>query len=416
MKRWGDNSLDKKFKYGCGITQLLGGLSGPIEKNSREKAEMNEVSNEYNYKIHIAQSIEHYIKSQIDRTITTNKETFTDSSSNEPVFDGCNRSQVESSTRQTDIEKIGIEQPNFKHLWLQCENCYQLNYKNLVKSKQYICEQCGDYLQLSSSDRIEFFIDEGTWAPMNENIFSRDPILFDFYFKGEDSYEDWYEDPSEEYYEDPYEDPSEESYEDSSEDPYEEYYEDSYEDDLDFYQMETGLTEAVQTGIGKLNGIAVAIGVMDFKFMGGSMGAVVGEKITRLIEHATKKFLPLIIVSASGGARMQEGSLSLMQMAKISSALYDYQSNKRLFYISILTSPTAGGVTASFGMLGDIIIAEPNAYIAFAGKRVIEQTLKQTIPVEAQEAEFLFENGSFDLILPRHLFKSVMSELFTFHN
>lgn len=134
-------------------------------------------------------------------------------------------------------------------------------------------------------------------------------------------------------------------------------------------------TEAVQTGKGQLNGIPIAIGVMDFQFM----GSVVGEKITRLIEYATNRFLPLILVCASGGARMQEGSLSLMQMAKISSALYDYQSNKKLFYVSILTSPTTGGVTASFGMLGDIIIAEPNAYIAFAGKRVIEQTLKKTV-------------------------------------
>nr|KJB77700.1 hypothetical protein B456_012G151800 [Gossypium raimondii] len=117
---------------------------------------------------------------------------------------------------------------------------------------------------------------------------------------------------------------------------------------IDFYQRKTGLTEAIQTGTGQLNGIPIAIGVMDFQFMGGSMGSVVGEKITRLIEYATNNFLPLILVCASGGARMQEGSLSLMQMAKISSALYDYQSNKKLFYVSILTSPTTGGVTASF--------------------------------------------------------------------
>uniref|UniRef100_A0A6N2L174 CoA carboxyltransferase N-terminal domain-containing protein n=1 Tax=Salix viminalis TaxID=40686 RepID=A0A6N2L174_SALVM len=149
--------------------------------------------------------------------------------------------------------------------------------------------------------------------------------------------------------------------------------EEPYKDRIDSYQKKTGLTEAIQTGIGQLNGIPVAIGVMDFQFMGGSMGSVVGEKITRLIEYATNQFLPLILVCASGGARMQEGSLSLMQMAKISAALYDYQSNKKLVYVSILTSPTTGGVTASFGMLGDIIIAEPNAYIAFAGKRVIEQ-------------------------------------------
>ena len=149
--------------------------------------------------------------------------------------------------------------------------------------------------------------------------------------------------------------------------------------------------------------------------MGGSMGSVVGEKITRLIEYAANQFLPLIIVCSSGGARMQEGSFSLMQMAKISSALYDYQSNKKLFYVSILTSPTTGGVTASFGMLGDIIIAEPNSYIAFAGKRVIEQTLNKTVPEDAQAAEYLFQKGLFDLIVPRNLLKSVLSELFKLH-
>jgi acetyl-CoA carboxylase carboxyl transferase subunit beta len=134
-----------------------------------------------------------------------------------------------------------------------------------------------------------------------------------------------------------------------------------------------------------------------------------------LIEYATNQFLPLILVCASGGARMQEGSLSLMQMAKISSALYDYQSNKKLFYVSILTSPTTGGVTASFGMLGDIIIAEPDAYIAFAGKRVIEQTLNIEVPEGSQTAEYLFDKGLFDLIVPRNLLKGVLSELLNFH-
>nr|ANA08918.1 acetyl-CoA carboxylase subunit [Syringa pubescens var. potaninii] len=195
----------------------------------------------------------------------------------------------------------------------------------------------------------------------------------------------------------------------------EEEEEEPYKDRIDSYQRETGLTEAVQTGIGQINGIPIAFGVMDFQFMGGSMGSVVGEKITRLIEYATNQFLPLIIVCASGGARMQEGSLSLMQMAKISSALYDYKSNKKSFYVSILTSPTTGGVTASFGMLGDIIIAEPNAYIAFAGKRVIEETLNIIVPEGVQEAENLFDKGSFDLIVPRTSLKSVLSELFKLH-
>nr|QTI91244.1 acetyl-CoA carboxylase beta subunit [Leuchtenbergia principis] len=188
-----------------------------------------------------------------------------------------------------------------------------------------------------------------------------------------------------------------------------------YNDRIDSYQEETGLTEAVQTGTGQLNGIPVAIGVMDFKFMGGSMGSVVGEKITRLIEYASKKDLPLILVCASGGARMQEGSLSLMQMAKISAALHKHQTNKKLFYISILTSPTTGGVTASFGMLGDIIITEPDADIAFAGKRVIEQTLNLKVPEDLQKSENLFQKGLFDLIIPRNLLKNVLSELLKLH-
>nr|YP_010734898.1 acetyl-CoA carboxylase beta subunit [Amorphophallus coaetaneus]WEI30147.1 acetyl-CoA carboxylase beta subunit [Amorphophallus coaetaneus] len=190
---------------------------------------------------------------------------------------------------------------------------------------------------------------------------------------------------------------------------------DSYSEHIDSYQEETGLTDAVQTGIGQLNGIPVAIGVMDFQFMGGSMGSVVGEKITRLIEYATNQSLPVIIVCASGGARMQEGSFSLMQMAKISSALYNYKFNKKLFYVSILTSPTTGGVTASFGMSGDIIIAEPNAYIAFAGKRVIEQTLNKTVPEGSQEAEYSFYTGLVDPIVPRNLLKGVLGELFQLH-
>ncbi|KAG6579350.1 Acetyl-coenzyme A carboxylase carboxyl transferase subunit beta, chloroplastic, partial [Cucurbita argyrosperma subsp. sororia] len=225
---------------------------------------------------------------------------------------------------------------------------------------------------MSSSDRIELLIDPGTWDPMDEDMVSLDPIEFH-----------------------------------SEEEP--------YKDRIDSYQIKTGLTKAIQTGTGKLNGIPIAIGIMDFKFMGGSMGSVVGKKITRLIEYATNQFLPLILVCASGGARMQEGSVSLMQMAKISSALYDYQSNKKLFYVAILTSPTTGGVTASFGMLGDIIIAEPDAYIAFAGKRVIEQTLNTTVPEGSQVAEYLFDKGLFDLIVPRNPLKGVLSELFQLH-
>nr|UZC30840.1 acetyl-CoA carboxylase carboxyltransferase beta subunit [Medicago rugosa] len=233
---------------------------------------------------------------------------------------------------------------------------------------------------------------------------------------GEEPYEKSSEDePSEKSSED---EPSEKSSEDE---PSETGWEDEpsenddYQNRLDSYQDTTGLLEAVQTGTGQVNGIPVAIGIMDFEFMGGSMGSVVGEKITRLIEYATNQRLPLIIVCASGGARMQEGSLSLMQMAKISCALYNYQINEKLFYVPILTSPTTGGVTASFGMLGDIIIAEPDAYIAFAGKRVIEQTLNIEVPEGSQSAEFLFEKGLFDSMVPRHFLKEVLSELLHFH-
>ncbi|EPS74271.1 hypothetical protein M569_00481, partial [Genlisea aurea] len=228
--------------------------------------------------------------------------------------------------RSNDLD----ETKKYRHLWVQCENCYGLNYKKFLKSKMNICEQCGYHLKMSSSERLEVSIDHGTWEPMDEDMVSMDPIGFH-----------------------------------SEEEP--------YKDRMDSYQRKTGLTEAVQTGIGRLN------------------------------------------VSASGGARMQEGSLSLMQMAKISSSLYDYQSTKKLFYVAILTSPTTGGVTASFGMLGDIIIAEPNSYIAFAGKRVIEQTLNKTVPEGSQAAEYLFQKGLFDLIVPRNLLKSVLSELFKIH-
>nr|YP_009251653.1 acetyl-CoA carboxylase carboxyl transferase beta [Colchicum autumnale]AKB92936.1 acetyl-CoA carboxylase carboxyl transferase beta [Colchicum autumnale] len=279
---------------------------------------------------------------------------------------------IRENSNDEDSNDIDISQ-KYKHLWIQCENCYGLNYKKFFRSKMHICEQCGYHLKMSSLDRIELSIDPGTWDPMDEDIVSIDPIEF------------------------------------HSE-------EDSYRDRIDSYQRETGLTEAVQTGIGQLNGIPIAIGVMDFQFIGGSMGSAVGEKITRLIEYATNRSLPVIIVCASGGARMQEGSLSLMQMAKISSASYDYQLNKKLFYVSILTSPTTGGVTASFGMLGDVIIAEPNAYIAFAGKRVIEQILNTTVPEGSQEAEYLFQKGLFDPIVPRNPLKGVLSELFQLHN
>nr|QBB73200.1 acetyl-CoA carboxylase carboxyltransferase beta subunit [Goodyera schlechtendaliana] len=344
----------------------------------------------------IYSGIDSYIKSLICTVCTESKSTIesenlsiktSNSSFNENEIEISNESEnlsiktSNSSFNENEIEISNNFDNNFdnfdittkyRQLWVQCENCYGLNYKKFFGSKMNICEHCGYHLNMSSSDRIKLFIDPDTWESMDENMVSIDPIEF------------------------------------LSE-------EESYRDRISFYQKQTGLTEAVQTGVGKLNSIPIAIGVMDFQFMGGSMGSVVGEKITRLIEYATNRSLPVIIVCASGGARMQEGSLSLMQMAKISSASYDYQSKKKLFYVSILTSPTTGGVTASFGMLGDIIIAEPNAYIAFTGKRVIEQTLKKTVPEGSQVAEYSFHKGLFDPIVPRNPLKGVLNELFQLH-
>nr|YP_010941150.1 acetyl-CoA carboxylase carboxyltransferase beta subunit [Fallopia dentatoalata]WLS50751.1 acetyl-CoA carboxylase carboxyltransferase beta subunit [Fallopia dentatoalata] len=314
---------------------------------------------------HINSCIDSYIHSQmyIDSSVLGDSDNYSDNY----IFDESQTTtKIKGRAKNLEVTK------KYRNLWIQCENCYELNYKKLLQSKMNICDECGYHLKMSSSERIELSIDPGTWDPMDEDMVSTDPIEFH-----------------------------------SEEKPYKKLF--------NSYQKETGLTEAVQTGIGQLNGIPVGIGVMDFKFMGGSMGSVVGEKITRLIKYVTNQNLPLIIVCASGGARMQEGSLSLMQMAKISSALFDYQSNKKLFYVSILTSPTAGGVTASFGMLGDIIISEPNAYIAFAGKRVIEETLNTTIPEGSQEAEYLFDKGLFDPIVPRNLLKGVLTKLFRLH-
>nr|QFQ47220.1 acetyl-CoA carboxylase carboxyl transferase beta subunit [Sonerila velutina] len=353
-------------------------------QNDDPRSDRSPYNIEYN---HINGCIDSYLSSQIDieSSVLSGND---DSSDSPPIYNHIGVEREKSNERgkpNIRTSKNGIDftisenytdfnlTQKYRHLWVQCENCYELNYKKFFKSKMNICEQCGYHLKMNSSDRIELSIDRGTWNPMDEDMVSLNPIEFH-----------------------------------SEEEP--------YKDRIDSYQRKTGLTEAVQTGTGRLNGISIAIGVMDFQFMGGSMGSVVGEKITRLIEYATQKLLPLILVCASGGARMQEGSLSLMQMAKISAALYDYQSHKKLFYVSILTSPTTGGVTASFGMLGDIIIAEPNAYIAFAGKRVIEQTLNKTVPEDSQVAEYLFHKGLFDSIVPRNPLKGVLSELFRLHS
>lgn len=255
-------------------------------------------------------------------------------------------------------------------LWVKCDKCGFLMYHKALEKNLKVCPQCGHHFPTSSHDRISQIIDPGSWQPLNASLSSTDPLGF-----------------------------SDQKL---------------YAKRLKDMRVKTGLHDAVQTGIGKIGHACIALGVMDFRFMGGSMGSVVGEKLTRLIEVATVKKIPIIIVCASGGARMQEGMLSLMQMAKVSSALHRHQK-LNLLYISVLTSPTTGGVTASFAMLGDLIIAEPNALIAFAGRRVIEQTIRQDLPANFQTSEYLFGHGFIDLIVPRTRLKSQLTQLLRFY-
>ena len=251
-------------------------------------------------------------------------------------------------------------------LWTRCDNCGTILYIKHLKENQRICFACGYHLQMNSRERIKNLIDIGTWRPLDETLSPCNPLDF------------------------------------CDQKPYAERIQDA--------QERTKLQDAILTGTGLLDGIPVALGVMDFSFMGGSMGSVVGEKITRLIEHAAREGYVLILICASGGARMQEGVLSLMQMAKIASALNIYQSSANLLYFSILTSPTTGGVTASFAMLGDLIFAEPNALIGFAGRRVIEQTLQEKLPENFQTSEYLLDHGLCDLIIPRSFLKQALYE------
>lgn len=251
-------------------------------------------------------------------------------------------------------------------LWTRCDNCGTILYIKHLKENQCICFACGYHLQMNSRERIKSLIDIGTWRPLDETLSPCNPLDF--------------------------------------------YDQKTYTERIQDAQERTKLQDAILTGTGLLDDIPVALGVMDFSFMGGSMGSVVGEKITRLIEHAAREGYVLILICASGGARMQEGVLSLMQMAKIASALHIYQSSANLLYFSILTSPTTGGVTASFAMLGDLIFAEPNALIGFAGRRVIEQTLQEKLPDNFQTSEYLLDHGLCDLIIPRSFLKQALYE------
>jgi acetyl-CoA carboxylase carboxyl transferase subunit beta len=255
-------------------------------------------------------------------------------------------------------------------LWTKCSVCSAVAYTKDLRNNQYVCPECGHHTRVDSDRRIEQLIDKDTWQPIAEDIRPTDPLSF------------------------------------SDRKP--------YRDRIKDYQSKTGLTDAVKTGTGLINGLPLALGVMDFSFMGGSMGSVVGEKLCRLIEHATDKEFPVVIICASGGARMQEGMLSLMQMAKISGALHRHQEHK-LLYIPVLTHPTTGGVTASFAMLGDIILAEPKATIGFAGRRVIEQTLREKLPEGFQTSEYLLKHGFVDEIVPRTNLKKTLAQLISLH-
>lgn len=255
-------------------------------------------------------------------------------------------------------------------LWTKCPACGVLTYTKDLQSNWMVCAECGHHLRVDSDERIRQLIDAKTWQPINEHLRPTDPLQF----KDRKSYKDRIRDT----------------------------------------QKATELTDAVQTGHGRLDGLPVALGVMDFRFMGGSMGSVVGEKLCRLIEYATLERLPVIIVCASGGARMQEGMLSLMQMAKISGALQKHRE-QRLLYIPVLTHPTTGGVTASFAMLGDLILAEPKATIGFAGRRVIEQTLREKLPDDFQTSEYLMHHGFVDAIVPRPQLKRTLAQLISLH-
>nr|YP_010951441.1 Acetyl-coenzyme A carboxylase carboxyl transferase subunit beta [Laurencia catarinensis]WMP12380.1 Acetyl-coenzyme A carboxylase carboxyl transferase subunit beta [Laurencia catarinensis] len=255
-------------------------------------------------------------------------------------------------------------------LWIKCNKCSFLMYHKVLDLNLKVCPKCGYHFPASSQDRINQIFDLNSWYSIDSNLSSTDPLGFA----------------------------------DRK----------LYSERLIDTKLKTGLFDAVQTGFASIFGIPVACGIMDFRFMGGSMGSVVGEKLTRLIEYATRRKIPLIIICASGGARMQEGMLSLMQMAKVSSALYRH-SQSSLPYFTVLTSPTTGGVTASFAMLGDLIIAEPGALIAFAGRRVIEQTIKEDLPDNFQTSEYLFKHGFIDLIILRKNLRSKLHELLSLY-
>ncbi len=254
-------------------------------------------------------------------------------------------------------------------IFVKCLECEAPLYKGELDESQQVCTHCGYHFRIDALTRLENLFDDGKYEALDEDVTSTDPLEFV----------------------------------DSK----------PYKDRIKQAQKSSGIPEAILTGKGKVDGHLVYAGAMDMSFIGGSMGSAVGEKITRIIERAIKSRGAVVIFSASGGARMQEGTLSLMQMAKISATLAQLHE-ARLPFISVLTDPTTGGVTASFAMLGDIIIAEPKALIGFAGPRVIEQTIRQKLPEGFQRSEFLLEHGMVDMVVDRRELRETIVRALSF--
>ena len=268
-----------------------------------------------------------------------------------------------------ELDPSGEKKIRTEGLWVKCEGCRQIIWKKDLEDNLNVCPKCGKHFRIDARARLAQLFDDGQYEVFSGNLVSTDPLKF-VDLK-------------------------------------------PYSERLQRAQEETGLNDAVINGRGKLNGRAVIISAMEYSFIGGSMGAVVGEMITRAIEESLDSKQPLIIISASGGARMMEGVLSLMQLAKISAALARLDE-ARVPYVSVLTDPTTGGVTASFAMLGDLIIAEPGALIGFAGPRVIEQTIRQKLPPGFQRSEFLLEHGMLDAVIHRKEMKPYIARALEF--
>ena len=254
-------------------------------------------------------------------------------------------------------------------LWVKCDSCKEIVYRAEVDRAGRVCPRCHYPFRISARERIAAILDIDSFEERDAGLTSRDPLEF----------------------------------KDTK----------RYTDRIKSARKATGLEEAVITGMGRVGGLPVVLAVFEFGFLGGSMGSVVGEKLTRAIELATQKRAPLLIVSASGGARMQEGILSLMQMAKTSAAL-SRLAEERVPYLSLLTDPTTGGVTASFAMLGDVILAEPRALIGFAGPRVIAETIRQPLPDGFQRSEFLLEHGQLDMVVERRDLRDTLRRIIAF--